>query len=64
MVLETSNIKAKMFDILDKYKYTDDILKELEKLKKQKRITEHEYNWAKENYNDVLKMWAKDHYDI
>lgn len=49
-----------MFELFDTYKYSEDMMLQLQLLLKNKEITEQEYNRADEKYNDWLADWEED----
>lgn len=50
-------MKAIMFDLFDTYEESDQILDELRSLECEKQITEEEYDYCTDNWEELLVQW-------
>lgn len=57
---EKANIKDEMFNLLDSYENYEDVINDLRGQESSGAITERQYDYAMENWEDILNEWKKE----
>lgn len=57
---EKANIKDEMFNLLDSYENYEDVINDLREQESSGTITERQYNYAMENWENILNEWKKE----
>ena len=57
---EKANIKDEVFNLLDSYENYEDIINDLREQESNGSITERQYDYAMENWENILNEWKKE----
>ena len=57
---EKANIKDEMFNLFDSYENCEDIINDLREQESNGSITERQYDYAMENWENILNEWKKE----
>ena len=57
---EKANIKDEIFNLLDSYENCEDIINDLREQERNGSITERQYDYAMENWENILNEWKKE----
>lgn len=57
---EKENIKDEMFNLFDSYENYEDIINDLREQESNGNITERQYDYAMENWGNILNEWKKE----